>query len=57
MADVAKDLAAHVLMMEAASIARQETVLDDLFKRLVDQIIPKLREAVRRELAARGGAA
>lgn len=55
-ADVAKDLAAHVLMMQAASLASQETVLDGFFKRLVDEIIPRFREVVRRELASRGGA-
>lgn len=53
-AEVAKDLAAQVLMMQATSAARQESVLDDLFQRLVSQTIPKFREEVRRELATRG---
>ena len=56
-AEVAKDLAAQVLMIQATSAAGQESIMDNLFQRLVSQTIPKFREEVRRELAGRGGAA
>jgi TIR domain-containing protein len=55
--ELAKDIGAHVIMMRAVAAAGQKTALEDLFRKLVNESIPKFREAVRRELAGRGGGA
>jgi hypothetical protein len=53
--ELARDIGAHVIMMRAVAAAGQKSKLEDLFSKLVNESIPQFRDAVRRELASRGG--
>lgn len=55
--ELAKEIGAHVVMMRAVAAAGQKGKLEELFRNLVNEHFPRFREAVRRELANRGGGA